>query len=580
MRIRKIKIKNFRNLRDIEIYPASTTIIVGENNTGKSNLIYGLRLMLDPNAKRFEISEDDINDKARSEGEDYFSIMIEIGDLQHHQELEAIFRDRLAKDNDETFIKIEGRYQKDEENNYFWSVFLLPPEERHNDPILFTNRMFRSIPLYFLDAIRDAEIELRATRRGALSQFINEIEIDDVEDEIIENIRRANEALGKNQGILQLTQNITGLLAPYIPGGKGIVSMSVATEDPTQIMKGLRINLKSHPSLKAHDISRHGTGLQNLILIAMFKHKISTSQGIQPILAIEEPEAHLHPQVQRCVVEDLVKIEGPVFLTTHSPSIVECADPLSIIRLVPDEKNQITAYQLDPLKIDINDRIQLKRFLRSGRSDAFFARAILIVEGPSEVITLPSFASLIGIDLNREGISVIPANGNAFSFILKTCDKTQFSIPYVVLFDTDALESSNDLVNEAYKAGLIDSGTRNSGSSGTQSVRQKILEDIGWVPVIKNFEEQLIQSGYLKIILDVIDDFESMGSLDGFLNKNKFKKDHIGVAAFLNQNRRGKGLKIPVAQKIATETENIKKVPDCFKNALKLVVKLSQGNTS
>jgi len=92
MKIRKIEIRNFRNLRDIEVYPAHTTIFIGENNAGKSNLLYALRLLLDPEAKRLEseISEEDINDVARSEGENGFSIAIEVGDLQKHQELEAI----------------------------------------------------------------------------------------------------------------------------------------------------------------------------------------------------------------------------------------------------------------------------------------------------------------------------------------------------------------------------------------------------------------------------------------------------------------------------------------------------------
>ena len=83
MKIRKIRIKNFRNLRDLEIYLAHTTVVVGENNTGKSNLLYALRLLLDPEAKRLEseISEDDINDVARSEGENSFSIAIEHDDF-------------------------------------------------------------------------------------------------------------------------------------------------------------------------------------------------------------------------------------------------------------------------------------------------------------------------------------------------------------------------------------------------------------------------------------------------------------------------------------------------------------------
>ncbi|RCV62898.1 putative ATP-dependent endonuclease of the OLD family [Methanophagales archaeon] len=138
MKIRKFEIRNFRNLRNIEVYPAHTTIFIGENNAGKSNLLYALRLLLDPEAKRLEsgISEEDIND--------------------------------LAKD-------------------------------------------------------------------------------------------------------------VTNLLSPLIPSGQGEVSIAVATEDPSQLVKGLRLNLKRQSDYRAYDMSRHGTGLQNLVLIAMFRHRISTA---------------------------------------------------------------------------------------------------------------------------------------------------------------------------------------------------------------------------------------------------------------------------------------------------------------
>ena len=82
MRIRRIKVTNFRNLRNLEIFPTKTSVIIGENNAGKSNLIHALRLILDPKSKRLEseISEDDINILAYNEGEKEFSILVEIGD--------------------------------------------------------------------------------------------------------------------------------------------------------------------------------------------------------------------------------------------------------------------------------------------------------------------------------------------------------------------------------------------------------------------------------------------------------------------------------------------------------------------
>jgi len=578
MRIRKIKIKNYRNFRDLELYPAQTTILIGENNVGKSNLLHALRLLFDPEARRLEseISEDDINDAARSEGENSFSITVEIGDLQEHQELEANFMPRIAQDSDETYVTIEGRYEPDEVGEYSFKVLVLSPEGRYNDPIPFSDRMRRYIPLYYLDAVRDARREMRATGRGALAQLLSDVKLEDVEEDVLTNIRKANQALSQNQDINNLAEGIGDLLSPYIPGGQGEVSMTVATEDPAQLVKGLRLTLRRQSDFRAYDMYRHGTGLQNLVLIAMFRHRISTAGAIQPILAIEEPEAHLHPQAQRCLFKNLEKIGGPVLLTTHSPTIAECSNPLGLIRLTFTDQNQITAQQIDQSKMVKDDLKLLARMMRSGHADAFFARAIIIVEGPSEVIALPAFADQIGHRLDRDGISVVPANGNAFSCILRSCSSDHFSIPTIVVFDTDVLQHSNDLLKQAYKVGLINKEARNAGKNAPAELRQRILEEVGWIPAVLNFEEEVARIGYLQLILEVIEEAGAMLSLENFLTENDLRKDPHGVAQFLNEKRR-KSLKVPVAYAVAENVETVGKVPHCFERAIKEAVKLATG---
>jgi len=580
MRLRKISIKHFRNLRNIDIYPSHTTIFVGENNIGKSNLLYALRLLLDPAAKRLEaeLSEEDINDAARSEGDNSFSIAIEVGDLQNHVELEAIFRERLDREEDETYVTLEGIYEPDDEGTYNWKVQVLPPEGRNNDPQQFSPRMARSIPLYYLDAVRDAKTEMRATGRGALSQLLSGLELEDVEDEVIEGISSANEAISRNQGIYDLSTGIRDLLSANIPGGQAEASMSVATEDPSQLVKNLRLNLKCQSDSRAYEMDRHGTGLQNLVLIAMFRHRISTGGYIQPILAIEEPEAHLHPQAQRCLFSDLNSIDGPVLLTTHSSAIVESSEPLGIVRLTRNQQNEVTAHQLDPAKIDENDLKLLARMMRSGRADAFFARAIIVVEGPSEVVALPAFAEQIGSNLDREGVSVVPVDGNSFSYILHACCVDHFSIPSMVTFDTDVLETDNNLVVEAYKAGLISAEDRDACRHGSAEYRQRKLEEIGWIPAVHNFEEEITKIGYLPLILQVINEAGFTPSLDDFTTTNGLQKDAQGVSKYINEARSGKSLKVPIARTVANAVKNVHNVPDCYKKSIEKAVSLAIGS--
>lgn len=578
MKLRKIIIKNFRNLRNISIKPAEKTVIIGENNSGKSNFLYALRLILDPNSKRLEndLSSDDINDIAFSQGDKQFSITIEIGCLNHHQELEAIFMESLDRTDEETFVTIQGLYIQDDDGNFSWNIRLLPPAGSAKDPELFTSRMFRSIPLYYLDAIRSAEKELRLSSRGTFSDLLKNIDLSDVSPNVISNIRAANEALNLNTGINTIATGISDLLEPQMPGGESRVSIRVANEDPSQLLKDLHLGLKRQNDSKEYDISRHGTGLQNLVLIAMFRHKIATAGKNQPILAIEEPESHLHPHAQRCLFKDLEKIKNPILLTTHSPEIVECCDPLGLIKFSVTQHNEVTTHQINSQTFDKADLKLLERMLRSGRADSFFAKTMIIVEGASEVIALPAFAEQIGYNLDREGISIVSADGNSFAFILNSCSKENFYIPSVVTFDSDACFSDNSLVREAFKSGYISKESSDSVSKDAGEKRLDLLKSIGWIPAIESFEEEIGECGYLPLILRIIEEEGLTQKLDEYLSTNTLAKDPKSVARFIRKS--AKRLKVPIASTIALEVKSINRIPLCYDKAIREAVRLSSGN--
>lgn len=580
MRLRKILIQNFRNLRKVEIRPMGTTVIVGENNAGKSNLLHALRLLLDPQAARFqaELSEDDINDAARAAGKSWFSVTLEIGDLQKHQEVKAVFRDRIDQDGKETYVTIEGRYEPDDDGILTWKAQVLAPKGRYNDPIPLSGRMMRSIPLYYLDAVRDAARDTRATGRGLLAQLLGSVDFTDVQDEVAGYIRNANAALGRSKDISDLAKGMTDHLAPHIPGGQGEISIAVADDEPAHLARGFRLHLRREPGVRAYDISRHGTGLQNLVLVAMFRHRITSVENVEPILAIEEPEAHLHPHAQRRLFKDLDEIKGPVLLTTHSPAIVEHANPLSIVRLHTVRPDEVAAQQLDPQKIDGDDLKLLARLIRGGRADAFFARVLIVVEGPSEVIALPAFADSMDCDLDRDCVSVVPADGNTYAFILRACQSDQFAIPTVVTYDTDALSQDNSLLKEAHKAGLIERATEKSLRKGTPSDRQAVLTGIGWIGANANFEEEICRTGYLDVALGVIDSAGRIQAMNQYLAKHSLQRDAQGVSSFLTGTRKGKNLKVPVARAVADAVKTVGRVPDCYAEAIRQAVALASPN--
>ena len=588
MRIRKISIRNFRNLRRVDIFPRGITVILGENNTGKSNFLHALRLLFDPQAEslRLALSQEDINDNARKTGENHFSITAELGDLQKHIEVETCFRERIDQDSEETFITIEGRFEPDDDGIYTWITQVLSPNGRSNNPISMSRRMARAVPLYFLDAVRDATRDTRATGRGLLAQLLNEIDFTDVQDDVKSHLCNANTALSKGQDISKLAQGLTKQLTPYMPGGQSEILVAIAGEDTSRLVQGFRLNIRKTVSSIQSDISRHGTGLQNLTLIAMFRHRVASENQGTPILAVEEPEAHLHPHAQRSLFKDLAEINAPIFLTTHSPSIVKYADPLSLVLLRSIASDETQAYQLDTHKLGVSERKELSHFMREGKAEVFFSRAIIIVEGECELIALSAFAEVLGCDLDRDGISLVSADGNGnYHLIIKACQPEQFKIPVTVTYDIDALETDNKLVESAFLSGLIDVQTRDyckdkSNPQQSKLLRKNVLNSINWFGATECFEDEICNYGYSDTILRALEALDpennsQLRALESHLSSNQLEKDAKGISSFIKKR---KNLKITVARAVSDAAKKVNRVPDCYANAIRKAILESVGN--
>lgn len=590
MRVRRIFIRNFRSLRYVEInVTQNPLVILGENNVGKSNVLLALRLLLGRNAQRLrlDLSEEDINRQARAQNEDFFTVELEIGNLQNHPDVEVCFKERIDVDGEEHFVRIEGRYEKNTDGEYDWETFLLPPDGRLNDRVRFSRRMYEAIPLFFMDAVRDGEREIRATATSTLSQLLRDVDFNDVELEVLTALRAANTALSENHEIRDLSSGLTQQLRSFVTGGQAELNITVANEELSMLSGNLRLNIRKRPKDSLTALDREGTGLQNLIVISLFRSLMQQTQSEKwrkvPILAIEEPEAHLHPHSQRRLYKELRELSTPAIVTTHSPSLVKYADPSSLVILRSDVPERASAYQLSS-SFQLNNRKQLAQLMRTDGAEVLFSRVIIAVEGDSEKIALPAFAEQLGCDLDRDGISILNVGStSSFAPILAAFAHDELSVHCVVLYDQDVLHYDSKLVKQACDLGLVSEADYEQVRKDNQNVFQSrvslLNENIGWFGVKECFEECVARNGYFNVMIQAIKDNDLEYHSDykawmKFISESKRSGNERDLANFIKKRN---SLKIPIAHAVAENIRSTKTVPDEIASAIRYATLQSLG---
>lgn len=291
----------------------------------------------------------------------------------------------------------------------------------------------------YLRPLRDAERALSAGRGSRLSEILKSTKqvIDvgadydpetnpapNVADLSILGIGDYSSALiGEHEGIRHARQTLNETyLKPLSFAGdslEGQISVGRQVDRDArlrQLLERLELELRSGPTPELPAI--RGLGSNNLLFMACELLLLGSEAVGLPLLLIEEPEAHLHPQRQLRLMqflaeqssgtEDKAQNEIQVILTTHSPNLAS-AIPLDSMVLIQGGKAFTLARGHTELNPD--DYRFLQRFLDVTKSNLFFARGVLIVEGDAENILLPTIARLIGMDLSAHGVSIVNVGG-------------------------------------------------------------------------------------------------------------------------------------------------------------------------
>jgi putative ATP-dependent endonuclease of OLD family len=530
MQLKKLRVQNLRSIIDTgEFNVGKIFSLVGENNTGKSNLLRAVEILLTAGAAR--LSPDDFHDGAQSiviksvfgnltdkDKNNWRAYLIE-NELHLEKRLTVVDDDRTGRKKIETeyhgyraeptpwflsIYKISAALgerpkwveiiRENKLPSYFFDSegkatkagyskalarYLSENEIPHDKPDLsqtqalgLQSNVISNLPkVYLLPAITNYadEIDKRSStstfRRlmGALSERLlnqdprfNELQsaIQTIRDLL--NYSKKDGATARISSLGIIEDNVAELLKKIMPSVQGI-ALTVEIEEFKDLFSA-GVSMSVHDGVMT-DVSAKGHGLQRCIIFTLLQSLILNERNLLAdgtkqeshdaiILLVEEPELYIHPQLSKLFSDVLVSFSesDQIIYTTHSPIFVDAYEAERVAIVTKPDTGGTTIRCCDSSAFDgLGEKKLFQGFTRltSTMNELFFARRVLLVEGPEDVVAVIATLQAIGrISVRTEELewSVLSCGGKeAIPFFQRIANA--FSIPYAVLHDLDITEN-------------------------------------------------------------------------------------------------------------------------------------------
>ncbi|MED0983010.1 AAA family ATPase [Bacillus paramycoides] len=477
MYISNINIINYKNFRTNSIdFNNGINVIIGHNNAGKSNLLRALALIFNSNSKK-NLSIDDFNKNIPMEELKEHPPSIKITTTLKQADCEELMGDDLvtvsnwltkleepyeAKLQYEFYLptKFHEKYKNliNEAKDIFevWQVIqdeflrLYTYKIWGGDPtnqITADSESLKKFDFQFLDAIRDVERDMFSGKNTLLKNVL---------DFFMDYNIKSNNSLEKEQKEAAIKKKkkdfgdlaghlITQLNERMTEGKKHILSyandIGASFDKSTPNFDGSITDIELYSALKLiveyetgikMPIINNGLGYNNLIFMSLLLSKmqvdaneeyLGSNAKVYPMLIIEEPEAHLHPTMQRQLLNFLKrnlndKKVRQIFVTTHSTHITGAVNLDELICIYKNGSETLIGYPGKSFGENEESKKYVQRFLDATKSDMLFAEKIILVEGLAEQLLMSIFAEYLNTSLEDNHIAVINVGGRYFDHFL------------------------------------------------------------------------------------------------------------------------------------------------------------------
>jgi putative ATP-dependent endonuclease of OLD family len=448
MNLSTIRIQNFRGIKDLTIDFNEVTVLIGENNSGKTSVLDAIRIALrDLRSKRglvFEPLDFHLkDDKAEPSGADPIKFTLTFLELHPDawpkEAVSALNRARILQVHEDgrrqVCLFVTGRYNAStSEFDQDWQFLDLagnPLAGLPGNPLL---ALQEQVTYSYLSALRDAAKHFDSKgqywRPFLKSSSLSPQQKSDIE----ELLRQANDAIIGSHTSFDTARDKLKELHDVVPLAKeNVVSIDAVPARIFDMLGKTQISLGTSTGSKL-PVDRHGEGTQSLAVLMLFNAFLTAWAKGSPIIALEEPEAHLHPSAVRALWRLIQGLPGQKIITTHSGDLVSEV-PVAAVRRLRRLPGGVSQHRLAPTTLDATERRQFDFHVRQLRGELLLARCWLLVEGETEAVLLPEVASHLGLSFNRAGVRCVPYRQADIETYLKAAN--DLGIRWCVLADND-----------------------------------------------------------------------------------------------------------------------------------------------
>jgi putative ATP-dependent endonuclease of the OLD family len=460
VRITAISCVNHRAIPDLQLPVSRHVVLVGPNDCGKTSLLRALDALLAGGTQQLyaTFTGEVFRDSAQSLG-----LTVTFSDFSDDEraafpdEIDVVPGEPGEPDAESMTVAVTATCDGDDieiERHFVKPTGTRPVRRSHLGEIGWS----------FLPATRSPERELGVGRLSALRSLLSSIDLGDDETELVEMFASFNARLDGVDAVAglrgQLASSLTELFPRTVDAQDLVVRVTSATEDDPTAHADVHLKGPDGPAKPLH---RQSDGLRALTTIV-----VQRLAAPSPLLAVDEPEIHLHPRSQARVGSLLASQSGQCIVATHSTAVLTAFEPMDAVAMLPGRTRQL------PRVASSDYRRFFAQWWTPEALEPLTARVCVLVEGPSDRILLRAVGQAVGADLDRAGCAVVVAHGaQTFKPLVRLFGAGGFDIPLAGVVD----ESEVPIV---------------AGALGVESDIPS-LREVGWETCVADLEDECVR---------------------------------------------------------------------------------------